>query len=88
MITSISIPKEHIPFRTFTRKEWSGYPKDDFDKIIRRWCSKHNFMQHVATGETVPARLPYKLWKDDVVAVAEDFLQMVEKHRVNSVFRR
>lgn len=77
---------EAMPKTRMTSAEWAAYPKDDFALLIRRWCSKHNFIDYVEIGKPIPAKLPYEKHNADIL-VAQDFLLMSEKHRAMQVFR-
>jgi hypothetical protein len=75
--------------RNFTIAQWDAYPKDGFDKLIRRWCERHDFMQYVELGTKVPTKLPYhkKASNDDIVEVASDFIALAEQYRVRAIFQ-
>ncbi len=74
----------------FTAQEWSDYPKDHFDVMIKSWCEKHGYKKFdIHNKEMIYTRLPYRKKKDDpeIIEVAADFLGMVEKRRTLTVFQ-
>lgn len=71
-------------YKHFTLEEWGKYPKDNFDAVIRSWCSKHNFIHYVEVGRPIAAKLPYHP-KDGGIEVALDFLDMADMRRKLSI---
>lgn len=74
----------------FSTKDWQDYPKDHFDPMIKSWCEKHGYKHFdIHNKEMIYNRLPYRK-KDgnpDIIEVAADFLEMVERRRMQDVFQ-
>lgn len=80
---NISIQRDPIVYKQFSKEEWLALPKDMFHETIKMWCKKNNFMQHVGAGNPILARLPYrnKAGEQGIVECAQDFLDIVEHRR-------
>jgi hypothetical protein len=82
-----------VTYQAMTHAAWSAYPKHDFDKLITRWCERHNFMEYVALGKKVCAKVPYrtgnKLFREDpsMVYVADDFIAMADAYHAKKIFQ-
>ncbi len=78
-----------IIYEPFTVDQWQEFPKDNFKKLIRRWCERHRFIQYTAPRQTICTHLPYRYKEKDrtTVEVAQDFLYMVDKYRAMNIFQ-
>ncbi len=82
----IPFPASVITYVQLTNAEWTQYPKDNFQSLIRRWCERHNFTQYVDLGRKICTRLPYRRKDGTTIEVATDFLQLADAHHASKIF--
>lgn len=79
-----------VNYQPMTDAEWTAVPKADFQRLIKRWCSRHDFTELLPNGEKIPAKLPYHRGNKDngedptKIYAATDFLAIVEQHQMHS----
>lgn len=58
--------------------------KDRFGDVMRRWCTRHGFIQKMNDGKEIMTKLPYRICKGgSCVECAKDFIELANKNLLN-----